>query len=177
MIIDSSSLIILAKINRIDLLLNLYEKLLITHKIYQETVEEGIEINAPDAKLIEKAVKTKKIRIMELNPKYSRFSEELKDIYQQLGRGEADAIALALQEKQERIIMDEKLGRQVCKLYKIKPIGTLRVILEAYNKNMIKEQEVRDTIKEIIEHKFRIGADVITEFWDIFERLKRKKKK
>ncbi|MBI2449833.1 DUF3368 domain-containing protein [Candidatus Pacearchaeota archaeon] len=176
MIIDSSSLIILAKLNRLDLLSNLYTEILITQGIYQETVEEGIAINAPDAKLIEKAMQNKKIRIIELIPKHSKFSEELRNIYSQLGIGESDAISLALQEKQKTIIMDEKFGRQVCKLYKIRPIGTLRVILEAYKNNIIKEQEFKDIIKGMIESKFRIGADVITEFWNIFEKLKKRKR-
>ncbi len=174
MIIDSSSLIILAKLNRLDLLSKLYKDIQITKGIYEETVEEGIKINAPDAKLIEKAVETKKIRIIELNLKYFKFSEELRNTFSQLGKGEADAISLALQQSQEKIIMDEKFGRQVCKLYKIKPMGTLRVILGAYEKNLIRRNELNEIIKEMIESKFRIGADVITEFWDIFEKLKRK---
>ena len=177
MIADSSSMIILAKLNRLYILLKLYKEILITQGIYKETVEEGIAINAPDAKLIEKAVQINEIKIVELNSKYVKFSDELKETYVQLGIGESDAIALALQEKQKRIIIDEKSGRQICKLYKIKSIGTLRVILEAYEKNIIKEQELKDIIKEIIESKFRIGADVITEFWNVFEKLKKKKKK
>ena len=176
MIIDSSSLIIIAKLNRLELLSNLYKEIILTQGIYQETVEEGITTNAPDAKLIEKAVQNKNIRIIELSLKYSEFSGELQNTYCQLGRGEADAIALALQEKQKRIVMDEKFGRQVCKLYKIKPIGTLRVILEVYNSSIIKEQELKDIIKGMIESKFRIGADVIIEFWDMFEKLKKRKK-
>ena len=57
---DSLLLIILAKVNRLDLLSILYKNILITLGIYQETVEEGIEINAPDAKLIGKEIEKEK---------------------------------------------------------------------------------------------------------------------
>jgi len=60
MIMDSLLLIILAKVNRLDLLSILYKNILITLGIYQETVEEGIEINAPDAKLIGKEIEKEK---------------------------------------------------------------------------------------------------------------------
>ena len=52
MIIDSSSLIIFAKINKLELLEKLYGKLEITKEIYKETVDDGILINASDAKII-----------------------------------------------------------------------------------------------------------------------------
>lgn len=175
MIIHSSSLIIFGKINKLRILRGLYDLLYITKDIYEETVEEGILINAPDSRIIQKAIDNKEIKVLPLDKKYTGFSKELRKTYNQLGTGEADAIALALQKKQKEIIMDERLGRQVCKLYDLKPIGTLRIVLNAYEKNIIKEKELRELIKEIIGNKFRIGADVINEFWLIFDKLKKKK--
>ncbi|MBI2672146.1 DUF3368 domain-containing protein [Candidatus Woesearchaeota archaeon] len=171
MIVDSSSLIILAKVNILLVLTKLYKNIFITKKIYNETVEEGLVIDAADSKIIKNFVENSKIKVLNLNKKYENFSNELKNIYSQLGDGESDAISLALQEK-DNIIMDEKIGRQVCKLYNLKPKGTLRILLEAYKNNIIKEDELREIINEIIKYKFRIGADVINEFWILFEKIK-----
>lgn len=175
MISDSSSLIIFAKINKLNLLTKLYDKIQITNGIYKEIVEQGLFINAPDAKLIKKYIDDKKIEILELNKKYGEFSKELKEIYPQLGIGESDAISLALQKGDKSIVIDEHSGRVIAKLYKLKPVGSLRVLIESYKKNIINKTELKDTIDEMIKNKFRIGADVITEFWKIFEKLKRKR--
>ncbi|MBS3134594.1 hypothetical protein J4214_05170 [Candidatus Woesearchaeota archaeon] len=173
MIADSSSLIIFAKINKLSLIIEIYGKIYITEVIYKEIVEDGLKINAPDAKILKKFIDNKNIIILHLNKKYNNFSKELKKVYYQIDIEESDAIALALQEKNKNIIMDEALGRKIAKLYGIKPIGSLKVLIEAYKKDFINETELRNIIKEMIENKFRIGADVINEFWNIFNKIKR----
>ncbi|MBI2110604.1 DUF3368 domain-containing protein [Candidatus Woesearchaeota archaeon] len=175
MIIDSSSLIIFAKIKKIDILLKLYKTLSITKEIYKETVEQGIAINAPDAKIIKEFVESKKIKIKDLDKTYAKLSKELRSIYSQLGFGESEAIALTLQEGDNLLIMDEGLGRDVAKLYSLKPIGSLRILLEAYKENILDEEKLRETVREMIKNKFRLGAEVIDEFWRIFDKIKKKK--
>lgn len=174
MIIDSSSLIIFAKANRLDIFIKLYGDVDITKEIYKETVEDGLTIDAPDAKLIREYVENKKIKILELNEKHKIIFNNLKKIYSQLGDGEASAIVLALQIK-NGIIIDEKIARQVSKLYGLKPIGTMRVLLEAYKKRTVNEGELEEIVAEIIKYKFRIGADVLNEFWNAFHKLKKKR--
>ena len=172
MIIDSSSLIIFAKINKLELLSRLYEKIYITNEIYRETVEQGLAINSSDAKIIKSFIDNKEIGVLKLNHPYENFSINLRSIYSQLGIGESDAIALSLQKENKALIIDESLGRQVAKLYNIKPIGSLRILLEAYKKEFIDEIELKGIIKDMIRNKFRIGAEVIEEFWNYFEKIK-----
>ena len=130
MIVDSSALIIFAKMNRLDLLIKLFGKIQITKKIYNETVEKGIEIDVHDAKIIKDFVENEKINIILLNERYEKFSNELMILYPQLDMGECEAISLCLQEKNKILVMDEHEGRIVTKLYKIRPIGSLRILLE-----------------------------------------------
>ena len=174
MIIDSSSLILIAKINRLDILENIYQSVNITEEIYKEVVESGLQIDAPDAKIIKEAEENNKIRIISLNGEYLELSKKIRDRYN-LDFGESDAIALALQQKNKGIIIDEKLGRQVCKIYSLNPIGVLGIILEAYKKDIINEEELKNTLEQLIKNKFWIGARVLNEFWNIFEKIKSKK--
>lgn len=174
MIADASSLIIAAKISKLEILDKLYKIIYITEEIYNE-IDEGSFLNAPDAKIIQKAKEDNKIKIIPLNKEYSELSQKLREIYG-LDFGEADVIALALQEKKKEVIMDEKLGRQICKIYDIKPIGILGIFLEAYKKEVFNEKELDNIIKELLNNKFRIGADVINEFWDLAEEIKQARK-
>ncbi len=175
MIADSSSLIIFGKINRLDILAKLYGKIIITKGIYKETVEQGLAIDASDAKIIDNFVDNNQIKVLSLDEKYEKFSKELRRIYPQLGIGESDAISLSLQEKNKSVIIDESIGRNIAKLYNLKPVGSLRILLEAYKKNIIHETELKNITGEMIKNKFRIGAEVINEFWNIFEKIKKKR--
>ncbi len=73
--------------------------------------------------------------------------------------------------------MDERLARKVAKLHGIKPIGTFRVILLAYEKGIVEENKLREIIDKIVHGNFRVGADVISEFWLLFSQLKKKKRR
>ena len=46
---------------------------------------------------------------------------------------------------------------------------------EAYKKKIINEKELRSSLDEMIKNKFRIGAEIINEFWKVFEKLKKEK--
>lgn len=174
MITDSSSLIIFAKINKLDLLSKLYKPLIITKGIYNETVEKGKEINAPDSKIIQEFIDNKKIILGLLNEKYKDLSKNLKDKYS-LGLGESEAIALALQQKDKTLMIDEKIARQICKLHGLKPMGSLRVLLIAFKKDMLTEFDVKNSLEQMLKNKFRISGDIVNEFWEMFEKIKKKK--
>jgi len=169
-------LIIFAKVNKLELLEKLFGSIYITKEIYRETVDEGRDVNAPDAQIIKNFIDDEKINILSLNEEYEAFSKKLLKIYPQLDMGESEAISLCLQEKKNILVMDEHEGRKVAKFYGIRPIGSLRVLLQANNKNYINENELRKIIEEMIKHKFRLGGEIINEFWNIFEKIKKGKK-
>jgi|GEM_PF-2554101 predicted nucleic acid-binding protein len=174
MIIDSSSLIIFAKINKLNVLERLYKSLGITKEVYKETVEEGLVVGASDAEIIKKYVESGKIKIIPLNEKYEKISEELIKIYPQIDIGESSIISLCLQESKRGVIIDEATARKVAKLYGVRAVGSLRILLESYKKDIINENEIREIVSEIIKNKFRLGGEVINEFWNIFEKIKKR---
>jgi len=54
-----------------------------------------------------------------------------------LDLGESEAIALSLQLKAERLIIDERLGRKVALSFELNITGVLGVILAAKNKGLV----------------------------------------
>jgi len=175
MIADSSILINFARINKLDFLINLYKKIYITEGVYNEVVKGGENVNAPDSKIIKSFIDSKKILIYNLDEKYEDFARRLRDYYYNLGLGECDSIALALQLKNKELLIDEKIGRKVARLHNLKPVGSLRVLIDTYHKNIINESELRDLIDKMIKDGFRIGSDVLSEFWKIFGKIKENK--
>lgn len=175
MILDASSLIIFAKIHQLEFLKKLYEKVGIAPEVATEAIQQGLTMGAPDATIIQGAL-GKVISIISLRDSFRKVTEKIQAAYPHLGKGEGASIALALQER-EMLMMDERLGRKVAQLQGIHVYGSLRALLEGFTRQMLGEQEVRNLLTLMMRHNFRVGAEVITEFWNIFETCKKRKKK
>ena len=172
MICDSTILIIFSKLNKLDLLLKIFDNLLIPEAVYNEVVEKGI--NNPDSFLIKELVEKKQIIIKALELKWKNKSEFLRETYK-LGNGESEAISLSLQEK-KFLLIDDKLARKIARLYEVKTQGSLRVLLLAFKSKLLTENEIKKILVEMtLNNNFRLSAGIISKFWILFDKLKGKK--
>ena len=74
-----------------------------------------------------------------------------KELEQIVDKGEASAIALALETVDCTLIIDERKGRNLAKSHHIPVIGTLKIILIAKQKGVI------PSVKPVIDHLQRKG--------------------
>ena len=172
MIINASPLIILSKLNKISILTKIYRNLGITNKVYEEVVLKGIEQNASDAFIVKQHIDNKEIKVFNLDKKLLDMANKIQLIYN-LDIGEAETIALALQLAQKEIIIDETAAREAAKSFGIKPIGSLRILLIAYQKNLISKEEINKLLAKMQDSKYRFSPKVLIEFWELFEKLKK----
>ena len=125
--IDSSSLIILLKMNFFDVLINLYNQLIITGAVYQEVIVNGKKKDKQEAIIGEKLIKEEKIKIHVIN-------EELMDL--KLGIGETEIIHNSINNKSSCVIEDKK-AKKVAEKFNL-DVKTIPIfILEAYKKKII----------------------------------------
>ncbi len=172
MIINASPLIIFGKLNKISILIKIYKNLEITNKVYEEIVLKGIEQNTSDAFIVKQYVDNKKIKVFNLDKKFLDIANKIQLIFN-IDIGEAETIALALQLTQKEIIIDEIAAREAAKSFGIKPIGSLRILLIAYQKNLISKEEVNGLTAEMQDSKYRFSPKVLIEFLELFEKLKK----
>jgi uncharacterized protein len=83
---------------------------------------------------------------------------ELENI---LDKGEASAIALALEIPNSIIIIDEKKGRKHAKSLNLQVIGSLKVLLIAKHKGVIKS--IHPLIKDLENQNFRFSKALIDQ--------------
>ncbi len=171
MISNSSPLILLAKINEVDIL-GVFNELLIHEEVYKE-IMKGKLSNSPDAFTIEGMVEEGKIRILNLNENGKKVYEKITGRYKSLDAGEAATIALALQRDEERVLVDESIARRVCKLVGLRPVGSLGVVLLAYKNGIIDENRVKIIVRKMVSSDFRVSASVTERFWELFEKMER----
>ena len=172
MIVNATPLIIFGKIGKLQLLKDVFTKIIISPEVYKEVVEKGIKINAPDAYLIKEFVDSGEIKVKKLNSKGRKIYDKIKRMYKQLDEGEASTIALVLQESASEVLMDEDIGRKIARLYGIKPRGSLRVLILGYQNGLLNEDQVKDNLKLMMHVNFRVSAEVIARLWELFERVK-----
>ena len=172
MIINASPLIIFGKLNKLSILIEFYKNLEITSKVYEEVILKGIEQNASDAFVVKQYIDDKEIKVFNLDKKFLDAAAKIQMIYS-LDIGESETIALALQLTQKEIIIDEIAAREAAETFGIKPIGSLRVLLIAYQKNLISKGEINTLIAKMQDSKYRFSPKVLIEFWELFEKMKR----
>ena len=77
-----------------------------------------------------------------------RKAVEILEKTTSLDRGESEAIILFGELKAELILMDERRGREVAIKLKMPLSGTLGVLLEAFDKNIISREEIEQYLDE-----------------------------
>jgi len=161
---NSSPLIHLTRLGKIDYFLTLVGCVDIPKAVFEEVVVQGKENNYSEAFIIENYIKKEKIKIQNLEP----FDVSL---YPPLGRGELEALELA-QQKKELLIIDEKKGRNTAQILQIEHQTTLTTIFELLITKIIDFSEYKSNLKRYAENSW-ISADVIQEYIEKGENYRR----
>jgi uncharacterized protein len=130
---NSSPLVCYAKIGRLDLLRVLFEHVVIPPAVYTEVVVRGA--NRPGAADVANAawIQTQALAQPHL----------VESIGGHLDRGEAEAIALALEIHQRDLLIDDDDGRMVAKRQGLSVIGSVGVLLVARSAGLLTSNDVR----------------------------------
>lgn len=172
MIINASPLIIFGKLNKIDLLKKVLKKIVIAPQVYEEVVVRGLEIHASEASIIAEYIERGEIIIKEVSTLGQKKAMSLQKTYKLIDSGEAETIALALEEHESEILLDDLAARMIAKLHNLIPRGSLWVLLSAFEREIITEEEIKILLSSMVSFKFRISASVVAEFLSGIERIK-----
>lgn len=136
---NSSPLIALEQIGRLDLLEKLFGSVLIPPAVYQETL--------PTVAL--PAWITQHSLTQSVGPRVLRVS---------LGPGESEAICLALEVSASWLILDDRPARRLAQALGLTTIGTLGILLAAKRRGLI--ESVQPHMDALIQHGFFVAPDL-----------------
>ncbi|MBI3051102.1 DUF3368 domain-containing protein [Candidatus Woesearchaeota archaeon] len=170
MIADSSVLILFARINRLELLQQLYGIVKVPKPVYDECTAS----KHGDAALIRDAFSRNMLNIAVLSSDAKGLSEGLKRAHPQLGDAEAAVIALAIVTKSGALI-DEHPARMAAKLQGVKCTGSLGVLIAAYSKGILSENQVKILFQALVRENIRVGGAVVAEFLDTLHGIRKDK--
>ena len=136
---NSSCFIALDRINRLDLLLNSFQEIIIPPKVAKE-----IDLNL-DWISVKSIKNTSVIQILKT----------------QIDDGESEAIALSLELKDVALLLDDKKARRIAEQLGLQIIGTIGLILRAKRIGLI--TEVKPVLNELQTAGFRIRGTLYNE--------------
>jgi predicted nucleic acid-binding protein len=133
---DTSCLILLEKIGRMEILKAMFEQVVVTEEVAEEF---GALPNWIDVKPLKDKQLFNELRL-------------------ELGSGEASSIAFAIEVEGSLLIIDERKGRKKAEELGLSIIGSLGVLLKAKQKGVI--PSLLEVIQEINKTDFRISEAI-----------------
>ena len=135
---DTTPLISLLKINRLDLLKKLFGDVLIPQAVFDElTDDERFRLEADQ-------IREKKFIVVKpvTNPESTNILKRATG----LDQGESEAIVLTDELKADLLLMDEAKGRNVSAQMGLRIMGTIGILMAAYEEDELSSDEVRECI-------------------------------
>ena len=124
-IADAGPIFSLAVINKLDLLNDLFDEILIPLAVWEEITADKSTDFYPAATIFFKN-KVKKI-------------QGINHLTFIMDYGESESVVLYMEQKARFLLVDDKKARKVAENFKIKCIGTLGVLIAAKNEDLIPE--------------------------------------
>ena len=135
---DTTPLISLLKICKLDLLEKLFGEVLIPQAVFDElTIDARFQSEADQIKK-EKFIIVKSVK----NPESANILKRATG----LDQGESEAIVLTDEMKADLLLMDEAKGRNVSSQMGIKIMGTIGIIMAAYEEKFLTSDEVKECV-------------------------------
>ncbi len=135
---DTTPLISLLKINRIDLLEKLFGRVLIPDAVFSElTVDERFRLEADQ-------IRQKKFIVVK-----SVANSEAASLLRRatgLDQGESEAIVLTDEWNADLLLMDEAKGRSVSAQMGLRIMGTIGILMAAYEEHELTADEVKECV-------------------------------
>ena len=146
---DTTPIITLIKLQRLDLLEKLFDTVFLPHAIFEELISNSKYLT--EAQMIIECPFLKRIEVSD------RQSIKILREVVGLDAGESEAIALAEEKSADLLIIDERKGRRVAKQMELKIIGTIGILIQAFDCKILSKTEILSCIEELKYSNIRIS--------------------
>ena len=169
---DAGPLIWLAKCGILHLLKKAHSMVVVSEAVYEEAVTRGIEKGYEDARFIKKAVEEGWIRVVKPGRRSTdKVEEEENRLGVELGAGEREAIALALEKRTRAFLTDDEDAHRTGKALGLEPRGTLYVLLRGVRDGQLDKKQAKESLGRMLEEGFWLSPRIIHVFHEALDRL------
>ena len=163
---DASPLILLAKIDLLEAFIGEFpERVLIPPQVQTECCATK---DTFDAQLIARLIKERHIVVRKL--KSPGVAAKIRKEFN-LGKGEAEVIALAQTITAKLILIEDRNGMNACKILKLPFTGVLGILVRMHEKKLVSTEEAVRKL-DLLERYGRYKADIIADVRRRLEAMK-----
>lgn len=148
-IADTTPIITLMKLQRLDLLEKLFDTVIVPNAVYEELVSNSNY--QTEAQMVVECPFLKRLEVSD------RQSIKILREVVGLDAGESEAIALAEEKHADLLIIDERKGRRVAKQMELKIIGTIGILLQAFDCEILSKTEILSYAENLKNSSIRIS--------------------
>ncbi len=146
---NTGPLIALATIDRLDILKNIFDKIVVPEAVHSELLEGG-SFQAG----INSYRQATWIEVLPLSTPLDPLLDKVLDT------GEASVIQLARECQIERVLIDERKGRKIARdIYRLRVVGTARILVEAKRFKLL--DNVQEVIGQMRNNGYRIHDTIV----------------
>ncbi|HZY95161.1 MAG TPA: hypothetical protein VFE98_09970 [Candidatus Bathyarchaeia archaeon] len=159
-VVDAAPLIYYSRIARLELLKQLYDKLVIPQAVWDEVVTNAQ--GRPGASEVEKGVREGWINTMKPSPAKMLASE---------GTVGADAEVIALARKMKLpLLTNDRTLALIAKTHGVKTKWLTQTVIEAVHDKIITRTEARKLLRDLVRAGLRVRSEVLTEVIHMLEK-------
>ena len=148
LVLDSSALITLTRIGNLELLQQLAETVHVPQPVYDEVVGAGVD--KPGRRAVESAQWILRHQVQD--------RDTVVRLRERLGRGEAEAIVLAMELRADHVILDDATARRIAEAEGCRVLGLLGLLVHAKERGVI--PAVRPVLDRILAAGFYIDDEL-----------------
>lgn len=149
-IVDAGPLIAFSSVGKLELLQNLFGQIMVPEAVVNETQYQ----NRSGASLIQSALDSGWLRSVPPSVPQPAWKEP-----RSLGKGEAAAIQLALQNPGALLILDDRLARREVLHFGLQIVGSVRLLVVAQERGVIEQAE--EIVEQMAENGYRISPQLL----------------
>ncbi len=163
---NSTPLIYLVKLGKLDLVVRLFGRILIPEAVYREVVVRGEEAGHPEAQAVGALIGTGKVVVERAEP------ISIPSARAGIHPGEAEAISLAL-DRGLPLLVDDRPAYLVARAAGIRVVRTVRLLLDLLEAGLIDLSQFRANLGNLSRAGFWLTADVYDRALREAERISR----
>jgi predicted nucleic acid-binding protein len=142
---NAGPLIVLGKLNRLDLLPTLYERVEITQAVYDEVVTQGQVRGMPDALTVRLFWRHEGWPVVDVP--LAVLKAYVPPVI--LDPGEIEVLALAQTLDDPLVLLDDEVARSEARRLKLRVRGTLGILAQAYRGGLLSLPQIELLVNEI----------------------------
>ena len=169
---DAGPLIWLGKCDNLHLLEKLYSEIVIPDAVYEETVIHGLEKGYKDAQQTQKALEEGWIKVYTTKKKFKdKVTDRENQFGIELGEGEREAIALALEKELSLFLTNDEDAYQIGQTLGLDPKGVLQVLLKSIKERHLNVKQAKQSLNTMLEEGFWLSPTIIHSFHEALDWL------